>query len=203
MYLDASLSMASHDQQMPDARKLLLAQQQGLLPPGNVDATLWQEAVRLGSIRRTVKGSFQSDSIDMELLNRQRETLVRESKEIVESLDGFDWTSLGESSAGDPPWQDLASRLRSELYEPAQTLVAKPVDQVGARQAVAAELLDLAESTRVSKASCWQPLNTMGSCCSLRVIRPLRPPCPKSTTRSAGNGQKTVFSIPNEACYIG
>lgn len=147
VYLDASLSMASHDPQMPDARKLLLAEQQGLLPPGNVDAVLWQGAVRLGSIRRAVKGAFQSESVEVESLNHERETFVRELEKIAESLDGFDWTSLKDTSSGDPPWQDFASGFQKELVEPALALLDKPIDQVGARQGVAAELLDLAEST--------------------------------------------------------
>ena len=145
VFLDASLSMASHDPQMPDARKLILAEQQGGLPAGNVDATLWQSADRLASIPRATGESLQSGSLDVEQVNRHREILAQASSDVADSLDGYDWKSLASSSGSDAMWQTLASRFRKELQEPAQALLTKPIDQVGARQAVAAELLDLTE----------------------------------------------------------
>ncbi len=147
VFLDASLSMGSHDPQMPDARKLLLAEQQGLLPAGNVDATLWQAAGRLASARRAVRESLQSESVDTEKVDRQRELLALETSDVADLLEGYDWASLAGSTGNGPEEQGIASRFRTELQEPTQALLAKPIDQVGSREAVVSELLDLSEVT--------------------------------------------------------
>lgn len=145
VFLDASLSMGSHDPQMPDARKLLLAEQQGLLPKGNVDETLWQAAARLASTRRAVREPLQSEAADAEKVDRQRESLAREVSDVADLLDTFDWNSLVTSAGNDAEEQSTALRFRTELRDPAQALLTKPIDQVGSREAVVSELLDLSE----------------------------------------------------------
>ena len=146
VFLDASLSMASHDPQMPHARKLLLAEQQGLLPSGSVDATLWQAANRLASVRREIGESLQNESVDMEQIDRRRERLAGEANAVADSLEAFDWTPLANSSRTDGDWKSLAARFRNEILKPAQMLLDKPAGQAGERQAVASELRDLANT---------------------------------------------------------
>ena len=146
VFLDASQSMASRDSQMPDARKLLLAEQQGVLPPDSVAPTLWQAADRLASTRREIGRSLQSESIEADSLDRHRETLARQSNAVADSLEAFDWESLPRPAQAAPDWRDLPSRFRDELSEPSQTLLDRPIDQVGARQAVVSELRDLVDA---------------------------------------------------------
>ena len=143
VFVDTSLSMGVHDPQMPEARKLLLAERQGLLPEGSVDATLYTAATRLAAVRRQLTESLRGDSVDADTAKRCRDALAREATSVGDTLDAYDWTSLPAPPGQDPPWKDLATRFRSEVREPADALLAKPLDQIAARQAVLAELLDL------------------------------------------------------------
>ncbi len=121
VFLDASLSMGSHDRQLPDDRKLQIAEQQGLLPPGDADDSLrqaaaaqcddttrWQRAENslLHPDRGLIQQLAATHDVEVVALNgSQSEILWNRSIAETPPTDlglepGGSWTDLGSAIAG-------------------------------------------------------------------------------------------------------
>jgi hypothetical protein len=148
IFCDASQSMSVADPHMPPARKLLVARQQGWLPPGEVDLSLPAMADRLGTARRSVAGELQGQTVDAASLQQCRRTFAREVGEVAALIDRYDWDALLAGSGGDAsaPWSGLRERFQSELLQPAEALAAESLDGLESRQDVASRLTGLCES---------------------------------------------------------
>ncbi|MHC4398645.1 MAG: hypothetical protein ACYTG0_03100 [Planctomycetota bacterium] len=146
VFLDTSQSLSVTDNHMPVTRKLLVARQQGWIPEAQVDTSLWETADLLAEARRQVIAQIDGQTVDGPALDQCRQSFSHNVSEIADRIQRCDWSALsadGDDSAA--KWLDIPERFRREVAEPAQTLLASPVDDDASRADVAGRLVGLSE----------------------------------------------------------
>ena len=164
VFLDASQSMEATDDQMPVARKLLIATQQGWLPSGHVDMTLWDMADRLTQARRDATASLKGQAVDAATLDRCGRSFARDLGEIADAIERYEWTSpaTGGESPDATTWLDTLRRFQTDVAQPAQTLFDESLDDAS-RQDLGNRLLQLSESTAPFERAFLEALDEYGS----------------------------------------
>jgi uncharacterized membrane protein len=153
VFVDASGSMGVSDRHMPTARKLLAAQQQGWLPPGQVETTLWETANRLQQMRRDVTSSLEQTPLDEATLAACRDSLRRVAADVADVVDRFAWTTLltvdGEGLAN---WNEVPTQFRRDFVEPAEALTNPSSSESLSAEETTRRLLELCQAAATYEA---------------------------------------------------
>ncbi len=165
VFLDTSGSMEATDDQMSVARKLLVATQQGWLPPGLVDTTLWEMADRLVQARRETTALLKEQTVDAETLDRCRRSLAGEFGTIADGIGRYEWTSsaTGGESPNAATWLDTLQRFQADVAQPAQAFLDESLDDAGSHEDLGNRLLQLSESTVPYEQAFQEALDEYGS----------------------------------------
>ena len=165
VFLDTSQSMEATDNHMPVARKLVIAAQQGWLPSGHFDVTLWDMADRLAQARRDAAASLKGRAVDAAALDRCRRSFARDLGKIADGIGRYEWTSpaTGGESPGASTWLDTLRRFQTDVARPAQALLEESLDDAGSRDDLTDRLLQLSESTAPFEQALLEALDEYGS----------------------------------------
>jgi len=164
IYLDTSQSMDVTDDHMPTARKLLVAQQQGWLPPGEVDMSLWEMAEQLANARRDVATRLASPSADADPVDECRTSFVQALAIVADAIHRYEWATLSDLEE-DPTvarWEEMDARFHEELLLPAQTLAEQPMDAADAREDAVTRLTQLCDAAASFEETLWNAFDRYG-----------------------------------------
>lgn len=152
-FVDGSRSMSVADKQMPTARKLIVAQQQGWVPPNEVDMSLWNLAGQLAQVRRQTIGALQVGDSDTAVVEACRRRVAKEFQEVADRLRDFDWSSV--TSDGLKPAAEIGPKVleswRAEMVAPAQALLNEPLNNATDCQKMVQRLVELCNVTTQSE----------------------------------------------------
>jgi hypothetical protein len=165
VFVDTSQSMGVTDDHMPVARKLLVAEQQGWLPQGQVDTSLSRMADRLAEARQDVVSQLQGQPAESAPVDPCRQSFAQSVSEIADRIDRYEWAALrapGDAS-GAAPWLGIQERFRSEVAEPARSLLKESVEEAGSREDLAGRLLDLCQSATPFEQALLDAFDAYGS----------------------------------------
>ncbi|MEM7232844.1 MAG: hypothetical protein AAF517_11740, partial [Planctomycetota bacterium] len=119
VFVDNSRSMSLSDEALPASRKLLIAQQNGWLPTGAVDDTLWTAANRLEVSRSNLANALMvtdaSESEDESALRKAQKEFRDEMMQLRRQLRALDAGALEKVEVEGKTWEPFLEEFESAL----------------------------------------------------------------------------------------